>query len=92
VRVELQVDCYAGIWASGAERTGVIEDLTPADIEDGLDAAATVSDDRIQSSMGQSPHCHTFTHGTSAQRQRWFAKGYESENPTTCDTFSTNDL
>jgi len=85
VRLELQADCLAGIWGHSAYTRGDL--LESGDLEKGLAAAAAVGDDRIQQQSGQGVNPEAFTHGTSAQRVKWFRAGFDSGDPTACDTF-----
>jgi uncharacterized protein len=85
VRLELQADCFAGVWGNSAFKTQKVEE---AEITDALNAAASVGDDRIQKSTTGRVNPESFTHGTSAQRMSWFRKGFDSGDPDACDTFS----
>jgi predicted metalloprotease len=84
VRLELQADCYAGVWGHETAQRQVLES---GDVEEGLAAAAAVGDDRIQRMSGQGVHPEAFTHGSSEQRTSWFRRGFESGRPEDCDTF-----
>ena len=90
VRVELQADCLSGVWArSAGDQFGTLE---RGDIAEAMNAARQIGDDTLQRDAGRVPQPHTFTHGTSEQRQRWFATGFETRNVQACDTFSANRL
>ncbi len=92
VRLELQADCFAGVWARHAQETKLIEDVSTSDIHDALDAASAVGDDRLQRAATGTVNPDTFTHGTSAQRDRWFSRGYDGGSLQSCDTFSASTL
>lgn len=90
VRQELQADCFAGLWGHAANRERQM--LDPGDLEEALRAASAIGDDRLQREAGGSIVPDSFTHGTSAQRMRWFKIGFETGDIAACDTFSTSDL
>lgn len=90
VRIELQADCLSGVWAkAAAQQFGTIE---AGDFAEALDAAKRIGDDTLQRAAGQRPMPHTFTHGTSAQRARWFENGLSAQSLTACNTFNTENL
>jgi predicted metalloprotease len=98
VRLELQADCYAGVWAKHAREPDpsgntIISDITQDDINRALDAAARIGDDYIQKKIGGGKvDPNSFTHGTAAQRTKWFTTGYQTGEPRKCDTFATSAL
>lgn len=85
VAMELQADCYAGVWGYHAQKVGQLE---RGDVDEGLTAAASVGDDRLQKMSRGRVQPETFTHGSSADRMRWFKRGFEAGDVTQCDTFS----
>ena len=90
VMVELQADCFSGVWARyAADKLGTLEQ---GDIQEAVNAAAQIGDDTLQRNAGQRPMPDSFTHGTSEQRQRWLATGYKAGTIQACDTFSADDL
>ena len=90
VRLELQADCFAGLWAHNAQSARQI--LEQGDVEEAMNAAAKIGDDALQRSSGGAVVPESFTHGTSAQRQRWFDAGLKTGSIKACDTFSARNL
>jgi uncharacterized protein len=89
VKLELQADCFAGIWAHSTQQRGLLEQ---GDIQSALGAAAAVGDDRLQKMSTGHVSPDSFTHGTAAERQKWFTAGFNSGEIASCNTFGTNDL
>ena len=99
VRLELQADCYAGVWAVHATEPGpegeapLIESITDQDVANALQVAGHIGDDWIQKNLGNGRiNQNTFTHGSGAQREKWFSTGYRTGDPASCDTFATDAL
>jgi uncharacterized protein len=90
VRMELQADCFAGVWANHADQMRRI--LEPGDLEEAMAAASGVGDDRLQKQAQGYVVPESFTHGSSEQRMRWFTIGFKSGNPQQCDTFKAANL
>jgi len=85
VRLELQADCFAGVWGHSTEQRNILEG---GDVEEGLNAAASVGDDRLQRMAGRRVNPDSFTHGSSSQRTEWFRRGFKSGRMSDCDTFN----
>lgn len=92
VRMELQADCYAGVWAALARTNDGQRAIEPGDFEEAMRAAQAIGDDTLMRNAGQRPVPESFTHGTSAQRQNWLRRGLESGDPRQCDTFQAASL
>jgi uncharacterized protein len=92
VRVELQADCYAGVWAANAKDAQGRAALEPGDIEEGLTAARAIGDDTLQRQAQGRVVPEAFTHGSAEQRQRWLRRGLETGDPASCDTFSARTV
>jgi predicted metalloprotease len=89
VRLELQADCYAGVWGYYAQQQNILD---PGDLEEALGAASAIGDDRLQREAQGYAVPDSFTHGTSEQRVRWFRQGFDSGDMRRCDTFNTRGL
>ncbi|ANO51570.1 hypothetical protein BA177_10460 [Woeseia oceani] len=90
VRLELQADCFSGVWANRAEQMfGILEE---GDLDEALNAATSIGDDRLQRQSRGTVAPDSFTHGSSAQRKRWFKTGFDTGNPDACDTFTSGSL
>jgi len=87
VDIELQADCYGGVWAHSAQQRGIVD---PGDIDAALSAVAAVGDDHLQKMSGRSVSPESWTHGSSADRQKWFKRGFDSGDPASCNTFAAN--
>jgi uncharacterized protein len=99
VRLELQADCYAGVWAKHATQPGpqgqppLVASIDQTDVDNALEVAGHIGDDWIQKNLGSGQiNQKAFTHGSGAQRRKWFSTGYSTGNPRACDTFGTNNL
>ena len=92
VQMELQADCYAGVWAYHVNKRSGEVALEPGDVEEGLRAAAAIGDDRLQEMAGQSVQPESFTHGSSEQRTQWLLAGLQTGDPDACNTFEHSGL